>query len=162
MKLLTRMAVAVVVLGCKNEPAKQTPTPAPKVATSCPQQTEELKTWLQGLFDGKPTTAPWPTGDAAFDAELTKWRDRVREASKPMDPSQPRPQLEEGRRPGLLEQDLAGCEPAKAQLAKVAEAAPAEQAAAWIGLADAIAACDCKPNIAHVKASLYVMQRGPD
>lgn len=150
----TFIVIAVAVLGCSKGETKQAP--------ACPQQSAELKTWLQGLYAGEPTAPPWPTGDAAFDAELDAWRQRVRDTNKPIDLTGPRPLLEEGRKPGLLERELAGCDPAKAQITKVNEAAPADQPAAWIGLADAIAACNCKPNIAHVKSVLYVMQRGPD
>jgi len=161
--VLVLASIVLAAAGCRGKSTddKPSPAPAPKVVASCSQQTAELKTWLEGLYSGKDVAKPWPTGDAAFDAELDKWRARVREASKPVDPSQRVEPLSPSK-PGLLDHELAGCQAATAQVAKVGDAAPGEQAAAWIGLADAIGACDCKPNIAHVKALLYGMHRGPD
>jgi hypothetical protein len=164
---MKRMLIVIVAMGllgaCKEkDKAKDNSEPAPKSVAGCKEQTAELKIWIQGLVDGKPTTAPWPTGDAAFDAEVPNLRDETRELYKPADPAAKREPLASGVQPGRLDKELADCGPATAQITKIGEAAPTDRAAAWDNLADAIGACDCKPSIPRVKALLYLMHRGAD
>lgn len=162
-QMLWVLAVAALVAGCKDKDKSTSATKAEATKpASCADQTTTLKPWLEGLYGGKPTTAPWPTGDGAFDAELQKLRDEVRELRKAADPGAPAAPLAPGMTRGRLDKELESCAPATAQLQKISEAPPDQVAATWVGLADAIAACDCKPSIPRVKALLYLAQRGPD
>lgn len=158
-----RWIIAAVALAsaCKGK-GKDAADPNPPPAASCATQTAELKPWIEGLVGGKPTTAPWPTGDQAFDAELPALRDEARALRKPADPAAPVAPLVSGVTPGRLDAELATCDAAKAQVQKISAAPPDQATASWAGLADAIAACDCKPSIPRVKALLYLAQRGPD
>jgi hypothetical protein len=162
--------VVALLAGCKDKD-KQSPAPVvkdiaggdPAPAARCAEQVAELRTWLTSLMDPAQTvTAPWPTGDATFDAELPALRDKFRELAKPADPAARAEPLAEGITPGRLESELAACPQALGQLTKVGEADPEQVPATWAGLADAIAACECRASIPRVKALLYLSQRGPD
>jgi hypothetical protein len=136
---------------------------ASEPASACAAQTAELRTFLGAVFDpAQKVAAPWPTGDAAFDAELPRLRDQVRELAKPANPSKRVGRLTTGVKPGRLDEEIASCAPAVAQIKKVSEASPDQARATFVALADAIAACDCKPSIRRVKVLVYLMQRGPD
>ncbi len=130
----------------------------------CKAQAAELRAFLTELTDeGKPMAPPsWTTGDADFDARLEKRRAEIREAMKPIESHQIAEKLATGIKPGLLEEELAGCPQAIEQLHVIGKAAPSERRARFIGLADAIAACNCKVELARIKPLLYAMQRGPD
>lgn len=147
-------ALAAAACGGK-EPTEGTP--------SCAARAAELRTYLRAVLDPASTVAaPWPTGDAAFDAELPAMRERVRAQAKPADPAQRQAPLTQGVEPGRLEAELASCPGATAQLEKVGEVAPAQRSETFVGLADVIAACDCKASIPRVKALVYLVFRSPD
>lgn len=155
------MAVAALVVvagGCKKEKADATPGGSPE----CASKAAELRSYLAAVFDPAQKPAPpWPTGDAALDAEIEAARARVREAAKPADPAAPAARLTPGVNDPLLG-DLADCPPARAQLQKVGAAPPAERSAAMVAIADAVASCNCTLSIPRLKAALYLGQRGPD
>jgi hypothetical protein len=174
---LTLLVVVALLTGCKDKDkdkgAGENPAPAPVAkdtaggqpapAASCAEQTAELRSWLTSLFDpAQAVTAPWPTGDATFDAELSTLRDKVRESAKPADPAASAAPLAEGTVAGRLESELAACPQALDQLKQVADAAPDQARTTLTGLADAIAACECRASIPRVKALLYLGQRGAE
>ena len=111
------------------------------------------------LDPAQKVAAPWPTGDPGFDAELDKWRAELRENMSADSSKQAKP-LGTGPKRGRIDDELAPCPQATEQLKAIGTAD--DKQAAWLGLANAIAACDCRANIAFVKAWLYVLQRGPD
>lgn len=148
-----------------------TPPPAPPnlasgafaPASPCATQTVELRAFLTAVFDpAQKVAAPWPTGDAAFDAELPKLRDVVREQAKPADPAIRHKPLSADITPGRLDEELASCLAATEQIKKVGEAKPDQRIATYVALADAIASCGCKPSIPRVRALVYLIYRGPD
>ena len=176
-----RSRSALLTLGllfaCKDKPApapaaSSTPSGPSTVAgnaagsapaSECATRVAELRGFLTSVFDpAQHVAAPWPTGDATFDAELPKLREDVRAAATPRDPAQPVKPLTPGVTPGRLDTELASCAPAVDQLKKVADAAPDQRVTTFVGLADAIGRCDCKTDIPRVKALVYLAQRGPD
>ncbi|MBS1118827.1 MAG: hypothetical protein H6Q90_1055 [Deltaproteobacteria bacterium] len=156
------LIVLFVAAACSSQKSDTAP-PTANPPSACAGQASELRSYLTRVLDpAQQVAAPWPTGDAEFDAELPKLRDTARELAKPADPSKPVAKLTEGVKPGRLEAELASCPAATAQLGKVSEASPDRRAATFVELADAIATCDCRPSIPRVKALVYLMQRGPD
>ena len=132
-------------------------------AASCADRAAELETWLTAVFDPAQEVAPpWPSGDATTDAEVDKLRAEARALARPRDPAAKAEPLTAGVTPGRLEQELASCPQARAQLGAVGTTPPAERRAAMVAIADGIAACDCKVNLPLVKALLYLGERGPD
>jgi len=165
----TLLALAFVLVACGGSPSsapsntRGAPSSSAGPSSSCAAQTAELKTWLAINADpNKKLDAPWPTGDAVFDVELDKWRTHLRVKYKSPDTGE-RVELPEGIMPGPYDKLIASCEPAKAATKQVSEAVGFEgRVVAWPKLADAIAACNCQPAVAHIKAHVYIMERGPD
>jgi hypothetical protein len=121
-----------------------------------------MKTFMRELFEDKPVPSPWATGDPALDADIESRRAKLRELST-ADPSKPAPRLTGEIKPGPIDHELANCPAASAQLSKVGNAwTTEEKLQAWIGIADAIEACDCRPRIAYLKPLFYMLVRGPD
>jgi hypothetical protein len=123
---------------------------------SCTTEATRLKTWITSVMNkSQRVAAPWPTGDAAFDAELAKLSAG---APKPDAPNLAWLQRVETR----LDSELASCPQWATEREKAENVTKREDYRdPWPALADAIAACECKPSIVHVKALLYLRMRGP-
>ena len=123
---------------------------------ACATEAAQLKTWIMTVMDkSQPLAAPWPTGDSAFDAELAKL---VAGAPKPDAPKLAFQTKVEMR----LDSELASCPQWATEREKAENVTKREDLREpWPALADAIAACECKPSIVHVKALLYLRVRGP-
>ncbi|MBA3503624.1 MAG: hypothetical protein M4D80_18975 [Myxococcota bacterium] len=126
------------------------------VGAACATEATQLKTWIMSVMDkSQPVAAPWPTGDAAFDAELAKLSAG---APKSNAPNLAWLQKVETR----LESELASCPQWATERARIENVTKREDVREpWPALAEAIAACECKPSIVHVKALLYLRIRGP-
>jgi hypothetical protein len=182
-KRLLFVLVVMVFLGCKDkkkaEPSPQQPgsevamgsapgsgsAPAPGSAATdeCTKQMPELVGFIGTVLDpSQKMLPPWPTGDAEFDKDLEGLRAKARELAKPSDPGKKAEPLAEGVKPGRLDKELENCAAAKAQIKAISEAPADKRNDAWIGLAGAIAQCNCEPKIPRIKALLYLMHRGPD
>ena len=123
---------------------------------ACATEATRLKTWIMSVMDkSQRVAAPWPTGDAAFDAELAKLSAGA--------PKPDAPHLAfEARVETRLDSELASCPQWAAERKKAENVTKREDLREpWPALADAIAACECKPSIVHVKALLYLRVRGP-
>jgi hypothetical protein len=157
MKRLLGLLVLVLLVGCEKEKGSGS-APSPE----CKQKASELRAYLTAVFDPAQKPAPpWPTGDATLDNEIDAARAKVRALMKPADPAAPAALLTPGIKDSLTGY-LADCPAAKAQLDKVAAAAPADRVATMIAMADAVESCNCKVSIPRIKAALYLGQRGPD
>ena len=183
-KRLLLMSLVLVVLGCKDK-KKEAPSPQPgtgaavasgsapgsgsgsapgsAAADACTQQIPELVGFIGTVLDpSQKMVPPWPTGDAEFDKDLDALRAKARELAKPSDPGKKAEPLAAGVKPGRLDKELENCAAAKEQIKTISEAPADKRNDAWIGLAGAIAACNCEPKIPRIKALLYLMHRGPD
>jgi hypothetical protein len=157
--------VVVLLFACSGKPpADEAAKPAITNARkdSCREQASAMRTFMRDLFEDRPVTAPWATGDAALDQEIELQRVKRRKFQD-LDPSQPAPPLTRESKPGPIDHELAGCTAATEQLAKVGNAEITEEKlAAWVGIADAIETCDCRPRIAYLEPMFYMLVRGPD
>ena len=89
-------------------------------------------------------------------------RPKLRKLLEPADPSGKAPLLKEGIDTSVDEEMYRDCPEGLAALQAVASAPPDKRTEAFIKIADAVEACDCKVKIAWLKASYYMGQRGPD
>ena len=177
---MKRLVILVTVLalagGCKTRktgdvaptPATSSDTASTAVASNggtvastgsggaCATEVTRLKTWITSVMNkSQQVAAPWPTGDAAFDGELAKLSAG---APKPDAPNLAWVQKVESR----LDSELASCPQWAAAKEKAENVTKREDYRdPWPALAEAIAACECKPSIVHVKALLYLRIRGP-
>jgi hypothetical protein len=82
MKQLAVLVVFALGGGCKTtQGGERAPTPGSAGSgtegaasdTACATETSQLRTWIASVMaKSQRVVAPWPTGDAAFDAELAK------------------------------------------------------------------------------------------
>jgi hypothetical protein len=134
---------------------------APVVAPSCDEQARALHDFLDAVWDHR-AVPPWQTGDVALDRWLDARRDELRAAGS-ADSSQRARSQPSRRERGPLDDELARCPGAPEALARVGSVDTGdEKRAAFVGIAGAIRACDCKPDLARVRALFYLMMIGPD
>ncbi len=163
---MNRLVLIATIAACGGQPkpAPVANSTAP-VDVSCAGRTADLKAFLATAYDlhaVKPA-APWPTGDAETDKAIEAVRERYHRLMVPRDPAAPAPRLEAGVKPGALDIELAKCQPAIDRLSGVGTADDdAQKQAAFAGVADGIAQCDCKVNVPFVRALMYMTARGPD
>ena len=132
-------------------------------AVSCRTKTAELKRFLNVTFDPAfPQKPPWPTGDVERDRRIYEVLGRTKAGVKPLAPSAPANLSSSVLKPGALETELLNCPPAVAQLKKGLKAPAGQQVGILVGIADAIAQCNCQVDLPMVRAMLYMMQRLDD
>jgi hypothetical protein len=158
-----RVGTALVLTACGGAPTVDSNPPISNAqAIPCSAQAGEMKTFMRDLFEDRPVAAPWATGDAALDREIEARRVELREALV-FDPEKPASPIAANRGPGALDRELASCPRATDQLTKVGNAwTREEKVAAWVGIADAIESCECRPRISYLKPLFYLLARGPD
>ncbi len=149
--------MALALIGCADTQSQTANLQNQTGPVACATQAAELKTWITSLIDpDQKVSAPWSGTDAGFGADFESWRAGMREAQN-SDPAKPAKPLAGMPRRGRLEDELATCPQATEQLKAIGLAD--DKAAAWVAMADSIRACECKTNIAFVKAWLYVFHR---
>ncbi len=137
--------------------------PAEAATASCKVQSAELREFLGKLVDkSAKVDAPWPTGDAKLDARIEESRAELREFMKPLDPAAKVPELSDGINSKPDEEMYRDCPQGLKALQAVGDADADKRNEAFINIADAVEACDCKVNIPWLKAAYYLGQRGPD
>jgi hypothetical protein len=126
--------------------------------TACVETAHQLRAFIVAVRDpARPVARPWPTGDAARDRRID---DVLRSFPTERDPAAPAPTLTEGTKPGLLERELAKCPPALELLAQVSTTEPANAREAWANIANGLAACDCRADLAMLRVAFYLEARG--
>jgi hypothetical protein len=165
MKLLS-IVTAFAMAACGSAPpptSALTPTPTNQAApTSCDTRAADLHTYLASVFDKSAKPAPpWPTGDTSTDKRIDEVRAKMRAAMNP--DTHKASDLAAGIPPGPLDDELKPCQPAVDSLANVGRAdTDAQKLSAFTGIADAIGTCNCNVNLPFVRASLYLLVRGPE
>jgi hypothetical protein len=163
---MSKGSVLVVMIwaACGGKAKEPAPVANAGASTTCSAQVADLKSFLLAVYDpAHPQVAvPWPTGDATRDKRIQDRQAQLREQLKPVDPSKRVEPLTSGVHPSLLEQELAPCPAAGAQIHKVGEAGPGKQLEAMAEIADAIGTCSCNVDVPFIRALFYLGARGPD
>jgi hypothetical protein len=155
---MSRFALLLCALVACGEhkplPANTAPATTTSASHQCSDQIATMKTFMRS--GNEPTSKPpWPTRDATADKRIDELRAETRKA---MDPAGPAPKLaEKPARPSRIEAELAACRESVDRLPTVGRTdTRAGELAAWDAVFDALASCDCKADLAYVRAMLYI------
>ena len=159
MKLVVASALFTMVVACSDHHAATPNNNGP----TCSDRAAELKSYLAHVFDpnAKPKP-PWPTGDAELDKQLDAKRDDLRKVLAETSADKARP-LAAGFKRGPMDETLDRCPQARDAVAHIADfPEPDHMTKAANAIGDGVAACGCNVNIPLIRASFYLMVRGPD